>query len=237
MSNFSQFAVATAQKFLESSATQNHPLGELAVMNDGRKFRYVKNGAVATIAGSLYMAPVIVANHQNMATATTAIGATKITVTTGATALTANQYQGGYLVINAGTGVGYTYKVASHPAADAGGAAVEITLEDALVVATAVADTKSSLSVTPYAGVIASVDTARPVGVANTVIPANYYGWLQTGGVCSGLNKSGTAVNLGLASSTTSGAFLTVAATTTQIATALQAGVDGERRAIFLMLD
>lgn len=236
MSNLSQFAQDLGQAIFESSATQIHPLGELAVTNDGRKFRYAKNGGVATVAGSLYMAPVITAAHQNMATATTAIGSKTITVTVGAGAITANQYQGGYLIINAGTGLGYSYKIASHPA-NAGSAAMIVTLEDPILVATAVADSKSCLIPNPYLGVIASVDTAKPIGVATTVVPANYYAWFQTAGVCSGLNKSGTAVNLGLASSTTSGAFLTVAATTTQIANALQAGIDGETRAIFLTLE
>lgn len=236
MSNLTQQAVNLGQAIFESSSVQVHPLGELGVTNDGRKFRYVKNGATATVAGSLYQAPVIVANHQNMAAATTAIGSKTLVVTVGATAVTANQYAGGYVVINAGTGVGYTYKIASH-AANAGSAALTLNLEDALLVATAVADSKASLSVSPYAGIIAAVDTAKPVGVANYVIPANYYGWVQTSGVCSALSKTGTAVNLGMASSTTSGALLTVAATTTQIATALQAAVDGECRAVFLTLE
>lgn len=236
MSNLTQQAVSLAQSIFESSATQNHPLGELAVTNDGRKFRYVKNGAVATIAGSLYMAKVAVGDATNMVGKTAAIGSKTISVTLGATAVTANEYAGGYLVINAGTGAGYTYKVASHPA-NAGGGDVVLTLEDALIVATLTADTKCSLAYNPYFGVIASVNTAKPVGVANYVIPANYYGWLQTSGVCSGLNQGGTNVSLGLASSATSGAFETVAATTKEIATALIAGVTTERRQIFLTLE
>lgn len=236
MSNLTQQAVNLAQAIGESSSTQLHPLGELAVTNDGRKFRYAKNGAVATVAGSLYMSKVAVAHHTNMAVATTAAGSKTVSVTLGATAVTANEYRGGYLVINAGTGVGYTYRIASHPAADAS-TAVVLTLEDPIAVATAVADSKGSLAYHPYEGVIASVDTSKPIGVANYVIPANYYGWFQTAGVCAGLNKSNTAVNLGLASSATSGAFQTVAATTTQIASALIAGADGECRQIFLQLE
>lgn len=236
MTNFSQFAQATAQNPFSSSAVQAHPLGELAVTNDGRKFRYVLNGGVAMIPGSLYMSPVVVANHQNMATATAAIGAKTISVTLGATAVTANQYRGAYLVINAGTGLGLSYKIASHPAA-ALSTAVVLTLEDPIITATAVADTKSCLIYSPFQGVIASVNTAKPAGVAVYAVAANEYGWLQTHGVCSGLNQAATAVNLGLAASTTSGAMETVAATTSQIATALQAGVTTECRAIFIRLE
>ena len=236
MSNLTQQAVNLAQAIGEASATQLHPLGELAVTNDGRKYRYAKNGAVATVAGSLYMSKVAVAHHTNMAVATTAAGSYTVSVTLGATAVTANEYRGGYLVINAGTGVGYTYCIASHPAA-LGNAAVVLTLEDPIAVATSVANSKGSLAYHPYEGVIASVNTAKPVGIANYVIPANYYAWFQTGGVCAGLNKSNTAVNLGLASSTTSGAMETVAATTKEVANALIAGADGECRQVFLTLE
>ena len=234
MSQFSNYAQTAPSSIFDSSTTPLFPLGEKQKTNDGREFVYVKvAAAAATVAGSLYQAPIVIANHQGVTVATTAAGSKTVTVTLGATLATVNQYAGGYITISAGTGVGYSYKIASHPAA-AQSATLALTLEDPILVATAVADSKACLNPSNFLNVIASVDTAKPVGVATFVIPASSYGFLQTKGQCAGLNKSATAVNLGLASSTTSGAFLTVAATTAQIATALQAGVDGEVRMVDL---
>ena len=117
-----------------NSSIQMHNLGERAVTPDGRSFRYVKAGGTALVPGKLYQAPAEVTNHQNLApTDAVAIGATSLTVTLGATAATANQYAGGYVVITTGTGVGYQYRISSHPAA-ALNTTLTLTLEAPIIV-------------------------------------------------------------------------------------------------------
>ena len=75
-------------------------------LSDGREVTLVKNGAVALAPGKLVQDAAIVANHQNLATtAYTPYSANgnvpaSVTVTLGATAATANQYAGGYVIVN-----------------------------------------------------------------------------------------------------------------------------------------
>jgi len=213
-------------------------LGARAVTGDGREFRLASAGGTTLVNGTLQQSAAVVANHQNLTTATAAVGATQITVTLGATAATANQYSGGYVTINAGTGIGQTLQIASHPAADAS-ATLVLTLADALVEATAVADSKACLFPNLYSAVIQcpTTRTGAPVGVPLINITTHYYGWLQVWGVVGCLNEGGTAVGLGLApSGTTAGALATVAATTNQVASAMQAGVTTESRFVFLTI-
>lgn len=223
--------------------------------SDGREFVLIQNGGTALASGRLIQGPVkIGANHTNLTTATAAIGATQITVTLGATAVTANQYAGGFAVINAGTGIGQTLRIASHPAADAS-ASVVLTLEDALKVATAVADSKTTLELNPYGspngadvrtsgcvvcpttltGPIVGV-TVGPIAASTTTVPS--YGFIQTKGVVGCLNDANTAIGLDLMHSTnTAGAVMTYAvATSGRVGNSHVAGVTTEVRPITIQL-
>lgn len=239
MSKITSDLQISAQDLFSSSATQKTDLGARATTGDGRVFRYVKAGASALVPGKLQQGPAIVANHQNMAVAAAAaIGATSVTVTLGATAATANQYAGGYLIVNDATGEGHTYKVKSHPAADSA-ASLVVTLEDPIVVALTTSS-EASLLANQYNGVIVNptTPTNEPVGVAIYPVAATEYGWIQTRGTVSCLNDSNTAVGLGIApSQAVAGAVKTMAATLSQVGHAQQAGVDTEYRAVFLTLD
>lgn len=238
MSQFTGYVQVSPQAIHATDDEQQMDLGSRAILKDGREFVYVKAGASALVAGKLQQAPAIVANHQNIAVAAAAaVGATSVTVTLGATAATADQYAGGFLVINDAAGEGYIYEIKSNPAADAS-ASLELTLADPIVEALT---TSSEACLLPslYNGVIINPTTATnaPVGVAVSDIPASNYGWVQVKGIVSALNDSATAVGLGLApSGSVAGALATVAATTNQVASALQAGVDTEYRAVFLNL-
>src|SRR6202035_6084471 len=118
--------IAAQQLFVDTTTAQ-HNLGDLAFTNDGRAFRYAQAGGVTLVAGTVLQSPAQITNHQNMKTTTAPIGATAITVAVGATAVTANQYANGYLMINDGTGEGFSYKIASHPA-NAGSLPMVVTL-------------------------------------------------------------------------------------------------------------
>src|SRR5690242_14926338 len=105
------------------------PLGTLATTGDGRYFRYVLAGASNLVQGKLQSASAEVTSLEDIDIAAAAVGDTTITTTSTVT-VTANQFAGGYIVITNGTGAGYTYQIASHPAATA--AVVTFTLVDAV---------------------------------------------------------------------------------------------------------
>lgn len=171
-----------AHGLFEESTTQRHRLGELVTAGDGRAYRYCKAGATALVPGKLQQAAAEATNHQNVAPAAAAIGATSVTVTLGATAATANQYAEGFLAITVTPGQGYQYKIKSHPAADAS-ATLVLTLEDPIEVALTTSS-RCDLSTNPYSAVVVNPTTATSaaVGVAVNNIAASSFGWLQVRG-------------------------------------------------------
>ena len=208
---------------------------------DGREFVLVLNGAVALTAGKLVQAPASVgANHTGLACATAAIGATSITVTLGGTAATANQYAGGYAVVSAGTGIGQTLRINSHPAQTSTSGTLVLTLEDPLSVATAVSDSKVSLTLNQHKDVVISPTTATgaSVGVTLYPIPAASYGFLVKRGPVAVLNDSGTAIGLDvMPSSSVAGAVVTyVVATRNRIGTSTVAGENTKAQLINVQL-
>lgn len=222
---------------------------------DGRTFALVQNGASALVSGVLVQSPASIgANHTGLTVATAAIGATQLTITMGGTLCTANQYAGGFVVISAGTGIGQTLRIASNTAGTSSGTAV-FTLEDPLSVATAVADSKASLTLPQYGGpngtaitthgVIISPTTAtgRTIGVTISPIPASSstaatYGFIQTAGAVACLNDSGTAIGLDvMPSSSVAGAVVTyVVATRNRVGTSTVAGENTKAQLITLQL-
>lgn len=190
------------------SATQDINVGSRFVDQAGNTYVYAKAGASDLVAGTLVQAPAEVTNHQNCApTGTAAIGATSVTITLGATAATANQYAGGWMVTTETPGEGYKYLIASHPAADSA-ATLTLTLSDPLQVALTTSS-HVDLVPNPYSGVIINPTTASscPVGVATDVVAAGQYGWLQIGGVATVLADGNLTVGTSLvASNGTAGA-------------------------------
>jgi len=224
----------------ESTSAKEMPVGTLGQTTDGRKFRYCKAGASALAAGKLAVASTIVANHENVTVQTAAaIGATKVTVTLGATAATADQYTDGYMVVNDVTGEGITYRISGNPAADSA-ATLEVSLHDEIVVALTTSS-QVTLLANPWNGaVISASDQAdMAVGVAPREITAAYYGWIQTHGVCAGLADETLAVGSSLTiGSSVGGAFeVKDGAGEQDLGTAIQAGVDTEYRAVYLSID
>lgn len=220
--------------------------------SDGREFVLVQNAGTALVQGQLVQGPAQITNHSNLTTSTVAVGATTITVTAGGTLITANQYAGGYLIINAGTGIGQQLKIASHPSATSSGTCV-ITLEDAVQVATATASTKSCLRLNPFgsqngtdfrtSGVIVCPVTVSgqvlgvstyPIAATSTTVLS--YGLIQSKGVCNVVNDANTGIGVGvMPSSNTAGSVMTyVVATSTLVGFSVQAGVTTEARQVQL---
>ena len=202
----------SATTVVNSDAALVGLVGSKWTTGDGREFVLVQNGNTALTAGHIVQCPAVVsANFVGLSPATSgttgysaaypiaaAIGGKQIQIATGATAVLANQFQGGYLNLVTGTGVGQTLKIAGNTAA-ATTAACVLTLEDPFTTATST-DTRYTLTLNPFGsqngtylyshGVIvspASTLTGVPVGACVYPIPATSatvlsYGFLQTKG-------------------------------------------------------
>jgi len=214
---------ATPAGLFTSTADQQAILGSRAVASDGREFRYAKAGAVALVPGTLVQAAAEITNHQNIAPADAVAGATSITVTLGATAVTANQYAGGWAVVTTSTGAGYQYQISGHPAA-ALSTAVVLTLVEPLQTALAASTSKIDLVANTYNGVVINPATAtsNPVGAAVYPIAIGQFGWIQVKGPANLLADGTVVVGTGLvASNATAGAVEALTGVQAPIGTAI----------------
>lgn len=219
------------------SATQDINLGSEFFDVAGNGYAFAKAGAVALVAGTLLQAPAEVTNHQNVVPAAAAIGANSVTVTLGATAATANQYAGGWLIITETPGEGYKYLIASHPAADSA-ATLTLTLEDPIQVALTTSSHCDLVS-NPFNGVVINPTTATscPVGVATDVVAIGQYGWIQTSGIAAVLADGAVTVGTALvASNGTAGAVEALTGVQAPVGIAVTGIATTEFGAVKLML-
>ena len=176
------------------SATQQFPLGAKLIYND-RTYRYAQVGGTGIGAGLAVCTrdKSHATNHLNLSCAAAAIGATTVAIETAGTDIVANEYKGGYLYVNDGTGQGLAYKIKSHPAHDhSDDATCVITLYDPIKVALVASGTSQvSLAHNKYKKVIVMPATTpltgQTVGVTQIALTASYYGWIQTGGPAAAL--------------------------------------------------
>ena len=173
----------TANPYAES-ATALFPLGSKMIYGNN-VYRYVGIGGTAVTAGKLLQQPAVVSDHANMAaTAAVAAGETAISVETGGTDITLNQYAGGYLWVNDVNGEGQMLRVKSNPAHDhSADPSIVITCYDALATAlttnsqlTLLADPSNDLIVAPAA------ETGAIMGATVIDLTADYYGWAVISG-------------------------------------------------------
>lgn len=249
--NGGQTTTATSIDF--SLTTQ---VGQPFQTADGKTVVLVQNAGTALVSGRLIQSPASIgANHTGLTLSTAAIAATQITATLGGTAVTANQYQGGTLVISAGTGAGQTLKIASHPAQTSTSGTVVLTLEEPLSVATLTSDSKGSLTLPQYGsrngtdfttfGVIVCPTTATGQVIGATIypIPASTasvasYGWIVKNGFVGILNGANTAIGLDvMPGGSVAGSVVTyIAATRSRVGTATVAGEDTKVQGVTLQL-
>jgi hypothetical protein len=233
--------LAYGQIEFSDSATAKHEVGAQAIGRGGRKFRYVKVGDTALVAGNVVQAPAELSDHYGQTPAAAVIGATSVTVTIGgSTAVTADQYAGGQLIVDTTPGEGYAYLIQTHPAAS-GGATCVMTLADPIQVALTTASRVTFVS-NPYTGVIAAPATTLTgavVGVAIYPITALYYGWIQTSGPASVLIAGTPAVGQALSAPTsgTAGAASINSSTLPHIGSIMVTGVNGKILPVFLHLN
>lgn len=184
------------QGIMETSATQKEMVGALRILPDGRKFRYAQATATAIAPGfALQPAGLPTANHMNQSATAAVKGASEISLTVGATAVTANMYKDGYLQVNSGTAgtIGLQYQIKSHSASAAGSEAITIELYDPLVKALVTTTDKLTLVANPYRGVSLGAVAYGCAGVTPVGVAASYYFWAQTGGVANCVIVNATA--------------------------------------------
>lgn len=232
---------AAAQDVYSSSSTALHSIGEYMVTNDGRGYRYCKNGAVAMAVGRIYQAAAEdTSNQQEITIVNASVGDLSITSSDSVT-LAADLLAGGFLLVSEGTlGTGQVYKIKGNTAAS--GAAVTFTLEEPVRVATT-GTCKVDVKVNPYAGLVVAptTQTSAVLGAAQHAIAANEYGWIQTHGVCGILAQGTVVVGDGLVPANTSVAGTVVsradASLEASIGYALHGGASTDFALCFLTID
>lgn len=182
------------------SETQLHALGRLYETWDGKKYRYVKNGAAQLEAALMAQSEALIAELTNEAQTgfTTAVGDTTIDVlVTTASGIVDGDLVDGYLVTQDGTGEGYSYGIQSNTWIT-GDTVLRLTLDRPIAVAT-VATSEFTLVKNLHRDVIvgSTTLTGKVVGVPPQVIPANYYGWVQTAGPAAMIVDTGDTLVVG----------------------------------------
>lgn len=233
-----------------TSADLSTLVGTRYDLSDGREVILVSTGSTTTAtAGQLYQDAALVSGHQNVSVTSVTAYSTNgnipasLSIGTNATAATANQYAGGFVVVNAGTGKGQTLRIASNSVFGATTTST-ITLEDGPNVALSTSDSKVCLIPPHGANVIQmpTTPTGAVVGVALAPIAAGAYGFLTSKGLTSALSDA-SVPTIGMAispSTTTAGAITAAIATnagtnpTSVIGYASQTGVSAECRTVFL---
>lgn len=213
--------------------------------SDGRELLLVQAGGVALIPGIVVQDAAIIANHQGLdITAIQLYSANgnvpyKITATLGGTAVTANQYAGGFAVINVGTGKGQTLRIASNTAQANGSGSVVLTLEEAPTVALSASDSEVSLIPAHGKGVVITPTTLTNcvAGITLYSLAASAYGFIVCKGITSCLSDAAAPAASGVAispSNATGGAVESGVVAQGIIGNAVQAGVSAENFAVFV---
>lgn len=170
-----------------SHVTQQFPMGQVMELPNGKIFRYAKMGGTLGVANKLYQAAVGAGNWDSLAVVTCALGASTISLTNGATAITENNFAEGSVVEETAAGLGHCYPVKSNTAA--GAATCVFTLADGVTVQNALTAGTHTMTVEPNPWkdivIMASPQTSLIVGIPLVVIAIGGCGWVQTHGVCS----------------------------------------------------
>jgi hypothetical protein len=241
---------------------------------DGRRVTLVQNAGTALVQGfvvqsaaqdtnfaALSPATSLTTNYSSAYPIAATVGGTVIQIANGSgSAITANQFAGGYLTVvtatSAALGLGQTCRIASNTAA-AVSTAVVVTLEDPFTVVT---DTSArfTLVTNPYGaangttvatnGVVicvasGSTQTGVPIGVVLYPIAASSatvptYGFIQTKGVCAVVGTDSSAVGTLQGISTSAGQVIayTVGSKLSPVGVAVVAATSGYANLVNLQL-
>lgn len=229
---------ANAQPVFSSNAYASpamvpHPLGTEGMDRYGRKFRFVKAGAVTLVVGNALQAAAEITQHQAMTPSDGAIGDKSITVTPGNVGGAADLYADGIAVIDTTPGLGYSYPIKTHLAITASTAFV-LQLATGWPVQVAITNANSKVTLYPnkYRGVIqAPITTSSggPAGVVVYPIVATEYGWIGSNGDFGTLITGTPAIGASVTSvGAAAGAVAIWSGTLPPVGTMLELGADGK---------
>lgn len=214
-------------------------------LNDGREVILVSTTATSNVTpGYLMQDAALISGLQNLAVSSFVAYATLANtdaqvLTTVGNAVTVNQFQGGYVIVNDGgdaAGQGQTLRIKSHLAA-ASGANVTINLEDSPNEALT---TSSKICLVPAhgAGVVVQPTTITnaPCGIGLYPIAASSYGFLVSKGLVSALSDASVAsAGNGIAASRTTAGTVTLAfATSGNIGVAAYTAVSAKSYPVYV---
>lgn len=169
-------------------------LGQRFPGQNGKEFALALAGASALVVGNLLQEAANDTQFDDMAVpAGIAAGLDTVTITNGTTAVTANQFVGGSLVVSVTPGLGQEYTIVGHGTAT-NGSSWTLQLDRPLRTAWTTS-TKVSVRRSPFSGVIqapATTQTGVVVGAAIYAIPAGEYGFIQTKGEAALLSDGST---------------------------------------------
>ncbi len=231
--------LVVSQGLYAQDTNQNQVLGEKAFSNDGRTFRYVKNGLVALRSGDVIQSPAITAAHVNWTPAALSTAGDTTFITTALT-FVVNEYANGYLVDEIATlGRGQTLLIRSNPVSTA--AVATFTLADAFDV-TETGTVTHSLVRNPYNGVIqypVTTGTGTPIGAAVKALAISNFGWVCSRGITGVLSDAAQTVGVTGAAvpSAAAGAAKVMAATLFGIGTWCKTSIDVQVTPAYLTLD
>lgn len=192
--------ITAADVFAQGTTSPYAKVGQLSVDVYGNRYRYIKAGASALVAGNLLQEPAEDTQFVSQAVpATVAIGATSITVTNGTTTVVANEYRDGLLTISTSTGIGQSFHIIGNTA-NTSGLPVTYYIDRPLLVALSTSS-KVSIRKNPYDGVIqypVTTQTGGAVGFARIANTAATYGYIQSGGDTPVLFDNGTNTSNGV---------------------------------------
>jgi len=231
--------ITASQGIFQASTIQLHNLGAYVESADGRGYRYCEMGGTASVAGKVYQSRALDATNEQpsggLAVTAAAIADTDVTLS-GTLTLAVNLLAEGYMSIAVTPGQGYVYKIKSNTAVAAAANCV-VTLEDPLQVALTTAS-KVIVCAHPYKDVVVEpgTPTGAIVGVAQDIIAADSFGWLQVRGVASvlftGTGVAGKAV--GSLTGGTSGSAAPAIAATNILGYHMATGITTEYSLIYL---
>lgn len=176
-----------AQDIFTESEVPMHELGAMGFDKWGNKYRYVQGGAANLVTGNLLQEAAEDTNYRSMVCqAEVAIADTMIPVTLGGTAVTANQFEQGQLVVESSTGIGQLFRIVRHDVQTSTTGTCKFYVDRPVKIALS---TSSQITVRKNIadGAIQfpTTPTGAPIGVALYAMTAAYYGWVQSGGECA----------------------------------------------------
>lgn len=220
-------------------------LGYKGVTANGREYRFCLIGGTSTVApGTLLVAPTQATNSTGLAIPTSqpsntatgsgpsansalSKGSYSFNVTNGSTAVTADEFAGGYVDVlqTSGTSEGpVSYQLRGNSAASASGTitlylAEPLAQPEALVAGTDTVNLRKNT----YANIAASATAGQPVGVLTVQVPnsssAQYYAWVQVKGQCDvTADSTGTTAFEAIKQSTTTAGDVVVTSAATDVA-------------------